>query len=129
MWAEGTTWGSATLLRVGGLFDSHDPEYLAAIGPWAATASALALLRTAACRLQLIEEPPGIVEARSGGTVAALTAPGQRWIDEGGLLLVTAINVLAAAIRGQRNRPGDQPRGVLRRVRAFAPRRGDDLRR
>ncbi len=113
LWADGTAWGSATLLRAGGRFDARDAQYLAAIGPWASQGIRLALLRAAARRPELIEEPPGIVEARADASVAALTKPAQRWLDEGGLPLVTAVNVLAAAIRAQRDWPGAASRVVV----------------
>jgi DNA-binding CsgD family transcriptional regulator len=73
----------------------------------------LALLRSAARRPEAIEEPPGIVEAQPDGTVTALTTPAQRWLDEGGLPLVTAVNMLAAAVRARRDWVGAASRVVV----------------
>lgn len=57
------------------------------------------LLRSAAMRPELVDEPPGLLEADTSGHVTALTEPGRRWLDVAGEQLVTATNVIAAAAR------------------------------
>lgn len=113
LWAGGTAWGSATLLRAGGSFGARDGEYLSAIGPHAGDGIRLALLRAADRRPEAIDEPPGIVESRHDGSVIALTAPAQHWLERGALPLVTAVNVLAGAVRARRDWLGAASRVVL----------------
>lgn len=99
LWADGIAWASATLLRIGGLFDRDDIDVVTSVGRHAADAVRLVLLRSAASRPDLVDEPPGLVEAHGDGRVTALTAPGRHWLDLGGDVLVTAANVVAAAAR------------------------------
>jgi hypothetical protein len=96
---DGTAWGSATLLRTGGRFEPRHAESVRAIARQAADGIRLALLRAAAARPEVVDEPPGIVLARPNGGVTPLTGPAEHWLAVGGHDLVTAINVAAAAIR------------------------------
>jgi hypothetical protein len=96
---DGTAWGSATLLRTGGRFEPRHAESVRAIARQAADGIRLALLRAAAARPEVVDEPPGIVLARPNGGVTPLTGPAEHRLAVGGPDLVTAINVAAAAIR------------------------------
>jgi DNA-binding CsgD family transcriptional regulator len=101
LWADGTAWGSATLLRADGRFDMGDVEAVTAIARHAADGIRLALLRGAARQPEAVEEPPGVVEAFPDGRVTPVTAPAEHWLEVAGIALVTAVNVTAAAIRAQ----------------------------
>lgn len=99
LWAEGTAWGSATLLRAGGRFEARDVDAVAAIARQAADGIRLALLRGAASRPEAVEEPPGIFEAEPDGLVKPTTVPAEYWLNLVGAKLITAVNATAAAIR------------------------------
>ncbi len=101
LWADGTAWGSATLLRADGRFRARDLEAVKSIARHAADGIRLALLRGAALRPAAVHEPPGVLEAFPGGRVTAVTAPAEHWLHVAGMELVTAVNATAAAIRGQ----------------------------
>ena len=109
LWAEGTAWGSATLLRAGGRFEARDVNAVSAIACHAADAIRLALLRGAASRPEAVEEPPGIFEAEPDGLVKPTTVPAEYWLNLVGVKLTTAVNATAAAIRAN-------PAGVERAV-------------
>lgn len=104
LWAEGTAWGSATLLRAGGRFGARDVAVVSAIARQAADGIRLALLRNAATRPEAVDEPPGIFEAGRDGVVTPTTAPAEQWLDLVGVELITAVNAAAAAVRAN---PGE----------------------
>jgi DNA-binding CsgD family transcriptional regulator len=99
LWAEGTAWGSATLLRAGGRFDAEDLRVVSAIAHQAADSIRLALLREAARRPEAVDEPPGIFEAGPDGSITPTTVPAEHWLNTVGVKLITAINATAAAVR------------------------------
>jgi DNA-binding CsgD family transcriptional regulator len=99
LWAEGTAWGSATLLRAGGRFDARDVAAASAIAHQAADGIRLALLREAATRPESLDEPPGVFEAEPDGSVKPTTVPAELWLDLVGVKLITAVNATAAAVR------------------------------
>jgi DNA-binding CsgD family transcriptional regulator len=99
LWAEGTAWGSVTLLRASGRFDPRDVVAVSAVGRQAADGIRLALLREAASRPESVDEPPGIFEAEPDGSVKPITAPAELWLNLAGVELITAVNVTAAAVR------------------------------
>lgn len=99
LWADGIAWASATLLRMGGRFGQQDADVVSAVAPHAGNATRLVLLRSAASRPELVDEPPGLLEADPHGLVTALTEPGDHWLEIAGDRLVTATNVIAAAAR------------------------------
>lgn len=99
LWADGSPWGSATLIRMDGRFHRQDVERVAALAPHAADGLRLVLLRTAALRPEAVDEPPGILEVRADGQVVAMTGAAERWLEAAGTELITAANVTAAAIR------------------------------
>jgi DNA-binding CsgD family transcriptional regulator len=99
LWAEGTAWGSATLLRARGRFEARDVNAVSAIAGQTADGIRLALLRGAASRPEVVEEPPGIFEAAQDGSARPTTVPAEHWLNLVGLKLITAINSTAAAIR------------------------------
>jgi hypothetical protein len=117
---DGTAWGSATLLRTGGRFEPRHAEAVRAIARQAADGIRLALLRAAAARPEVVDEPPGIVLARPDGKVAPLTGPAERWLAVGKVELVTAINVAAAAIRRRPTSQSATTRVVLPDGRVLA---------
>jgi DNA-binding CsgD family transcriptional regulator len=120
LWADGTAWGSATLLRGDGRFDARDAEAVKTIARHAADGIKLALLRGAARQPEAVQEPPGVVEALPGGRVAPVTAAAEHWLDVAGIALVTAVNVTAAAIRAQPISAGVTSRLPLRDGRVLA---------
>ncbi|MGH8934298.1 MAG: hypothetical protein ACRDZO_27600 [Egibacteraceae bacterium] len=67
--ADGTAWGSATLLRACGPFFARDIHPIAAIARHAGNGIRLALLRAAAHQPEALEEPPGIVAVTPEGRV------------------------------------------------------------
>jgi DNA-binding CsgD family transcriptional regulator len=99
LWADGTAWGSATLLRAGGRFEARDMKAVSAIAKQAADGIRLALLRGAASRPEAVQEPPGIFELQPDGRVEPTTVPAEYWLNLVGVKLVTAVNATAAAIR------------------------------
>jgi DNA-binding CsgD family transcriptional regulator len=99
LWADGTAWGSATLLRAGGRFEARDIKAVSAIARQAADGIRLALLRGAASRPEVVEEPPGIFEVQPDGRVEPTTLPAEYWLNLVDVKLITAINATAAAIR------------------------------
>jgi DNA-binding CsgD family transcriptional regulator len=99
LWADGTAWGSATLLRAGGRFEARDMKAVSAIAKQAADGIRLALLRGAASRPEAVQEPPGIFEVQPDGRVEPTTVPAEYWLNLVGVKLVTAVNATAAAIR------------------------------
>ena len=101
LWADGTAWGSATLLRAGGRFRARDLEAVQAIAGHAADGIRLALLRGAARQPEAVQDPPGVLEVLPDGRVTPVTAPAEHWLQVAGVELVTAVNVTAAAIRAQ----------------------------
>jgi DNA-binding CsgD family transcriptional regulator len=101
LWADGTAWGSATLMRAGGWFEPRELDAMRAITRHAGHGIRLALLRAAASRPEVVEEPPGVVEVGPDGHVEPVTAPAERWLDFAGIELITAVNATAAAVRGQ----------------------------
>jgi DNA-binding CsgD family transcriptional regulator len=110
LWADGQPWGSATLYSTEGRFSRDHVAAVEAVAPHAAHGLRLVLLRTAATRPEAVLEPPGILRATSEGRVTAMTAPAERWLELGGSTLVTAANVVAAAVRGRRDWPGASSR-------------------
>lgn len=113
LWADGTAWGSATLLRAGGRFAARDAECMSVIAPHAGDGIRLALLRAAANRPSAVHDPPGILEVRPDGTVTAMTDPGAQWLETVGVALITAANATAAAIRARPDWAGASNRLVL----------------
>jgi DNA-binding CsgD family transcriptional regulator len=113
LWADGTAWGSATLLRFDGRFEPRDLEAVRAVTRHAAQGIRLALLRKAAARPEVVDEPPGVFEVQPGGLVAPQTAPAERWLSQAGLGLVTAVNAAAAAARAQPAQAAASSRLVL----------------
>ena len=111
LWADGTAWGSATLLRIGGRFGPLDVDHLSAVAPHAADGMRLVLLRSAANRPEAVDEPPGILEVDVDGQVSAMTEPARRWLAIAGVDLITAANVTAAAVRA-----GGDWRGATARI-------------
>ncbi len=101
LWAGGTAWGSATLLRADGQFCAHDLQAVQAIARHAADGIRLALLRGAARQPEAVQEPPGVLEVLPDGRVTPMTTPAEHWLQVAGVELVTAVNVTAAAIRAQ----------------------------
>ena len=120
LWADGSIWGSATLLRTDGLFNAADLPAVTAIARHAADAVRLALLRGAAGRPDAVEEPPGIFEVDPDGQVQPTTAPAEHWLDLVGVELVTAVNAAAAAIRAQPGESAASSRLVLRDGRVLS---------
>ena len=110
LWADGTAWGSATLLRTDGRFHTRDIEVVKAIARQAADGIRLALLRGASRQPESVHEPPGILEVLPDGRVTPMTAPAEQWLQVAGVELVTAVNVTAAAIRAQPNWAGASSR-------------------
>jgi DNA-binding CsgD family transcriptional regulator len=100
----GTVWGGVTLYRSEGLFTSADAELVETAAPYAATAFQLAMLRAVAARPGAVEDPPGILHVDTAGRVSGATDPGDRWLQLGGQELVTAVNVVAAAVREDQDR-------------------------
>ena len=113
LWADGTAWGSATLLRAGGRFEAQDMKAVTAIARQAADGIRLALLRGAASRPEAVEEPPGIFEVEPDGRVTPTTVPAQYWLNLVGVKLITPINATAAAIRANPGRRGTGSRLAL----------------
>jgi DNA-binding CsgD family transcriptional regulator len=113
LWADGTAWGSATLLRAGGRFEAGDIEAVGVIARHVADGIRLALLRAAASRPEAVEEPPGIVEVEPDGQVNPVTGPAEHWLSLAGIGLITAVNATAAAIRAQPNRASASSRLIL----------------
>lgn len=113
LWADGTAWGSATLLRVGGRFEARDIAAVTAVDRHAADGIRLALLRGAASRPEAVEEPPGVVEVLLDGQVIPVTGPAEQWLHLAGIGLITAVNATAAAIRAQPSWAGASSRLVL----------------
>ena len=114
LWADGTAWGSATLLRTDGVFDASGVRAVTVIARQAADAVRLALLRAAANRPDAVDEPPGVFEVEPGGEVQPSTGPAEHWLDVAGVELVTAVNATAAAIRAQPEAREASSRLVLR---------------
>ncbi len=113
LWSGGTAWGSATLYRTNGPFTAEDAARVAEVAPHAADGIRLCLLRTAATRPEAVDEPPGVLEVRPGGHVAAMTAPAERWLELGGPELATAATIVAAAIRDRPDWDGAHSRLTL----------------
>jgi len=113
LWVDGIAWGSATLLRAGGRFEAGDVKVVSAIARQAADAIRLALLREAARRPEVVEEPPGIFSAEPDGLVNPTTVPASYWLDLVGMKLVTAVNATAAAIRANPGWSGASSRLAL----------------
>ena len=114
LWADGTAWGSATLLRADGVFDASGIHAVTVIARHAADAVRLALLRAAANRPDAVEEPPGVFEVEPVGEVRPSTGPAEHWLDVAGVELITAVNATAAAIRAQPEAREASSRLVLR---------------
>jgi DNA-binding CsgD family transcriptional regulator len=114
LWADGTAWGSATLLRADGLFNAAGIGAVTAIARHAADAVRLALLRAAANSPDAVEEPPGVFAVEPAGEVRPMTGPAEHWLDVAGIELVTAVNATAAAIRAQPDAREASSRLVLR---------------
>jgi DNA-binding CsgD family transcriptional regulator len=106
MWADRQPWGSAVLYGRQRRFTREDAARVAAVTPHAAHGLRLVLLRSAASRPEAVTDPPGILEVGEDGHVAAQTEPARRWLEVGGLALVTAANSVAAAVRGRRDWEG-----------------------
>ena len=119
-WADGTAWGSATLLRAGGWFEPRDVEAISTIARHVADGIRLALLRAAAARPEAVDEPPGIFEVEPDGRVNPMTPPAERWLTLAGIGLVTAVNATAASIRSKPTRAGASSRLVLRDGRVLS---------
>ena len=100
LWVDGIAWGSATLLRAGGRFDAGDVKVVSAIARQAADAIRLALLREAARRPEVVEEPPGIFQPRRAGRA------GQSH-DRARCVLAGSGLGYEAGYRGQRHRGRD----------------------
>jgi DNA-binding CsgD family transcriptional regulator len=107
-------------MRTGGWFQHRHAESVCAISRPAADGIRLALLRAAAARPDLVDEPPGIVLARPDGNISPLTGPAEQWLAVGGPDLVTAINVAAAAIRRRPTSQNATSRLVLADGRVLA---------
>lgn len=108
LWADGTAWGSATLLRADGRFEARDVDAVTAIARHAADGIRLALLRGAANRPEVVEEPPGVVEVLPDGQVTPVTAPAEL----GGSQQPTSRSELAALLQFEQYDPrvwGDIP--------------------
>ncbi len=101
LWADGSAWGSATLLRMDGRFQPEDAERVTAVAPHVADGLRLVLLASAAKRPEAVDEPPGILEVRADGQVVAITDPGRRWVHAAGSKVITAANAIAAAARAR----------------------------
>ena len=131
LWAGGTAWGSATLLRFDGRFSERDAEAVTTIARHAADGIRLALLRGAATRPEAVAQPPGIFAVDPTGRLTALTAPADHWLGIGKADLVTAVMAAAAAIRSQPNWAGASSRlmlgdGMTLAIHASAVSQGDD---
>ena len=131
LWAGGTAWGSATLLRFDGRFSERDAEAVTTIARHAADGIRLALLRGAATRPEAVAQPPGIFAVDPTGRLTALTAPADHWLGIGKADLVTAVMAAAAAIRSQPNWAGASSRlmlgdGMTLAIHASAVSQGND---
>jgi DNA-binding CsgD family transcriptional regulator len=104
--------GSISIYRMEGRFTAAEADRVAALGPHVATGVRYTLLRAAASRPEAVDEPPGILEAHPDGRVVAMTDAASSWLELGGPAIVTAANIVAAAIR-------DRPdwRGASSRLR------------
>lgn len=100
---DGVAWGTAAILRVGGHFGPGDVRAVRTIARHAADAVRLALLRGAAGRPELVNDPPGVFTVEADGTVVAMTASAQGWAIRAGSGLEYAVQTVATAIR---ERPG-----------------------
>ena len=111
-WAGEVAWASISIYRTEGRFTAADADRVAALAPYVATGVRLTLLRAAATRPEAVDDPPGILEAHADGRVVAMTDAANSWLEVGGSAIVTATNVVAAAIR-------DRPdwRGASSRLR------------
>ncbi len=98
-WAGETAWGSISIYRTEGHFTAAEADRIAALAPHVATGLRFTLLRAAASRPEAVDEPPGILEAHADGHVVAMTDAARSWLALGGATMVTAANIVAAAIR------------------------------
>jgi DNA-binding CsgD family transcriptional regulator len=98
-WAGEVAWASATIYRMDGRFTAAEADRLAALAPHFATGVRFTLLRAAASRPEAVHEPPGILEAHFDGRIMAMTEAAMSWLELGGQAIVTAANVVAAAVR------------------------------
>lgn len=98
-WAGEVAWASATIYRMDGRFTAAEADRVAALAPHVATGVRFTLLRAAASRPEVVDEPPGILEAHVDGRVVAMTDAASSWLEVGGSAIVTAANVVASAIR------------------------------
>jgi DNA-binding CsgD family transcriptional regulator len=111
--ADGRAWGSVILYAGGWRFGPEHAATVEAVAPYAAHALRLALLRGAATRPEAVPDPPGILRVGADGQVSALTEQAHRWLELGGAELMTAANVVAAAVRGHQNWAGATSRLVV----------------
>lgn len=98
-WAGETPWGSLSIYRMEGHFTAAEADRVAALAPHVATGLRYTLLRAAASRPEAVDEPPGILEAHPDGRIVAMTDAASSWLELGGPMIVTAANIVAAAIR------------------------------
>jgi DNA-binding CsgD family transcriptional regulator len=98
-WAGETAWGGISIYRTEGRFTAAEADRVAALGPHVATGMRYTLLRAAAGRPEGVDEPPGILEVHADGRVVAMTDAANSWLELGGPAIVTAANIVAAAIR------------------------------
>lgn len=96
---DGVAWGTAAVLRVGGQFGAADVRVVRTIARHAADAVRLALLRGAAGRPDVVNDPPGVFTVKSDGTVVPMTASAQGWAIRAGAGLEYAVQTAATAIR------------------------------
>jgi DNA-binding CsgD family transcriptional regulator len=100
LWADGQPWGTVVLYGLERRFTPGEAASVATLAPHAARGLRLVLLRAAASRPEAVADPPGVLRVGLDGRVAAITRPGQRWLELGGPPLATAANAVAAAVRG-----------------------------
>jgi DNA-binding CsgD family transcriptional regulator len=120
LWSEQRPYGSVILYAADGWFTAEHAATVAAAAPYAADGLRLALLRGAATRPRAVPDPPGILRVGADGQVGALTEPAHRWLELGGAELVTAANVVAAAVCGHRDWAGATSRLVIPGARVLS---------
>jgi DNA-binding CsgD family transcriptional regulator len=112
LWVDGVAWGGVVLLRVGGCFGAPDVRAVRHVTKHAAEAVRLALLRGAAARPEVVNDPPGVLKVGRDGTLVSLTASAQQWLTRTGPALRFAVTTAAAAIRERPEIPGARSRLV-----------------
>ncbi len=100
-WAGQTAWASATIYRTEGRFTAAEAGRVAALAPYVASGVRLTLLRAAVTSPEAVDEPPGILEAHADGQIVAMTDAASSWLELAGSAIVTAANIVAAAVRGR----------------------------